>query len=366
MRTIITTVGTSLITNTKQSLQTPNDQTPGREELLNFLTMTGPKKATAETNSLSRLLRDADRLVLLHSATEEGLLCAELLGVFYSREGHAVEMKNVPDLTYDRKAFRNQGLRSFVSVLVDTINQERRQGREVCINATGGFKAETAYAATIGQLYGAPVFYIYEAFDDIVELPPAPITWDYGVILRYEPIIEWMEQELERGEWPSGRELDRRLEAHREQGGDPSDLKLKLLVIREEGVAYLSPMGQAIYRQYLEMARSAPQVPVFLSAVARKAYQAAEGEARSEFDRLLRKLQIPELRYAGSEPMAGDCYVFPRDRRNERFVYYQEADGSLRVCEVFQRHEDYEKLRERSVRQVQYTGFKHWTPGLQV
>jgi hypothetical protein len=45
----------------------------------------------------------------------------------------------------------------------------------VGIAATGGFKAEIAIANLVGALLGAPVYYIYEQFNQLIKLEPIPI-----------------------------------------------------------------------------------------------------------------------------------------------------------------------------------------------
>lgn len=51
-----------------------------------------------------------------------------------------------------------RGLRSLVATLIDQIRQEKKQVREVLINATGGFNAEIAYATLVGLLFDVPVY----------------------------------------------------------------------------------------------------------------------------------------------------------------------------------------------------------------
>jgi len=92
-----------------------------------------------------------------------------------------------------------RGLRSLVATLISLIRKERAGGREVLVNATGGFKAEIAYATLVGLLFDVPVYYIHEAFQDIIEMPPTPIGWDN---LRKGEIGGGLSQKI--GDWESG------------------------------------------------------------------------------------------------------------------------------------------------------------------
>lgn len=70
--------------------------------------------------------------------------------------------------------------------MAKVVRQHKQQGQQVIINATGGFKAEIAYAVLIGQLFDVPVYYIHEMFRDIIEILPLPIQWDFSLLVNYE------------------------------------------------------------------------------------------------------------------------------------------------------------------------------------
>ncbi|MCL4513810.1 MAG: putative CRISPR-associated protein, partial [Candidatus Eremiobacteraeota bacterium] len=166
-RVIITTVGTSLLGNIKRDrkLEKPTDQ-----DLSNYLRHTNPVEASAETNSLSRLLVEGNEIVLVHSETDEGKQCAEMLGKHFESSGYKVTLHKVRYLSYAESQFKMRGLCSLVGDLCELIRQEQKAGKEICINATGGFKAEIAYSTLVGLLFDIPVYYIHDAFHDIIEM----------------------------------------------------------------------------------------------------------------------------------------------------------------------------------------------------
>lgn len=133
----LTTVGTSLLGNLERA-------SIGKEDLsavLEFL-RADPAKASAETNSLLRLLKKGDRVELLHSDTADGRWCAERVAAYLREQGLPAELFAVKGLAYEARGFVDYGLRQFVQLLAERIREVHRQGHQAAINATGGFKAE--------------------------------------------------------------------------------------------------------------------------------------------------------------------------------------------------------------------------------
>lgn len=347
VRTILTTVGTSLLTNAKRDLKV---EQPDEQQLSNYIRHTSAEKASAETNSLSRLLQPGDHIVLLHSQTEESKRCAETLRRHYEGQGYKVSLREVPDLTYAESRFKMRGLRSLVATLIDLIRSEKRQGREVVVNATGGFKAEIAYATLVGLLFDVPVYYIHEAFREIIEMPPTPVSWDYSLLAEHEEFFEWISADLRQTA-----EVDAWL---RKLPGE-----IRLLLVEEEGFTLLSPAGEAFYEAYRDRLEQAQPVPILLSKAAWQTYESSEPSLRQLFDRELKKMWLRELRISCADRVRNcDCLVFPKGHRDVRVFFYEHGDGSIRVCELA-RHSDqsYERLIERGVRRKDYQDFQPWS-----
>lgn len=346
MRTVLVTVGTSLLTNAQKSLQ---KQKLSDHEIVNYLGRTDPVQASAETNSLSRILQEGDKLIFLHSQTEEGKFCTEALRKYYRGRGYQTESQEIPDLTYKESRFKMRGLRSLVATLIDLIRRERQAQRQVLINATGGFKAEIAYAAVVGLLFDVPVYYIHEAFRDIIQMPPTPIGWDYSLIAEYEEFFEWLSEDLR-----TTAEVDARLRTLSRSE------ELHLLLVDEEGYTFLSPTGEAFYEAYKARLEQTERTPVWLSAAAWRTYEQAPPEVKALFDRALRKLRLKELRRSGSDQLRNsDCLVFPKGRRDERLFYFEDDESEVRVCELT-RHSDgsYERAIRAGVKRGNYGGWR--------
>lgn len=348
MRTIVTTVGTSLLNNAKRDLG-PNAAQPTEPQLANYLRHTEARTASAETNSLSRLLQEGDFIAFLCSHTEEGKRCADALSRHYASANRQSRVIEVADLTYSESRFKMRGLRSLVAKLIEVIRDERRKQRSVVVNATGGFKAEIAYATVVGLLFDVPVYYIHEAFNDIIEMPPTPISWDYSLLADFDEFFQWLAEDYR----PSS-EAEARLKAL------PSEVHL--LLAEEDGFTFLSPVGEAFYESFHARLDAERGVPILLSSQARATYERTSPEIRRSFDRTLQKLRLPELRRSNADRVHNsDCLVFPKGHRPERIFFFEGSEGRVHVCEV-SRHNDqsYERLLTAGVHRKQYTQFSAW------
>jgi putative CRISPR-associated protein (TIGR02619 family) len=349
MKVILTTVGASLITNAMQALNKRKEELTD-SILQDYISNTPPERASAETNSLCRLLDDECKLIFLYSHTPEGQLCADVHSRYYKKQGYVTECREIPDLTYTESRFKMWGLRSLVATLVELIRKERSKGNEVQINATGGFKAEIAYATLVGLLFNVRVYYMHELFRDIIELPPVPVTWDYSMLVEYEDFFAWLHEEV-----PEQHEVKKRMPA--------IPAFIGFFLCEEDGLCYLSPAGEAFYEAYRERLFQASAVPLHFSGIARRKYNAMEESERREFRQLLTRLCVPEIRWAKSGQVSNsDCMVYPRGNRRERIFYYVK-DDKIYVCDLACHGKDYERLLGKGVWQRKYNDFASVTPG---
>ncbi len=343
-RTILSTVGTSLTSNAAKEIGP--EKSRDRQALARYLQEKPPQSASAETNALSRIIQPEDKLVFLHSHTDVGRLCAETLCGFFKKAGHQAEPLEITDLDYTESRFKMRGLLSLVAAMIRTINAERKAGREVIINATGGFKAEIAYATLVGLLFDVPVYYIHEAFKDIIAMPPTPIAWDMRLIDEHEEFFDWITQEMR-----TVREADQRLKTLPQE--------IHLLIEEEDGFCMLSPTGEAFFEAYRSHVEALPEGVVLLSSVARKTLAQADPNTQAVMRRTLRKMASPALRRTGSGQVhASDCMVYPKGHRKERIFYY-ELEDKVYVCELAG-HEDqsYERQMEDGVCRNDYRDFE--------
>lgn len=362
MRTIISTVGKSLLGNASRKLQ---DNNLDIKKLTNFLRHGDDIKSSAESNSLSRLTENGDKLIFLHSSTEEGRLCAKSLVSYYANKGFETEEIEIEDLDYEESQFKMRGLRFLVENIIEIIENERGKNRKVLINATGGFKAEIAYATMIGLLLKVPVYYIHEVFNDIIEMPPSPINWDFSFIAEFEDFFNWINKDLRKTD-----EVDNKLNDIKNKLKSNYTLKnkgvndIRMLLAEEEGYTMLSPTGQTYFKSYKSYLYSAEKTDLLISDKARKQLKSLEPAITSEFKNIFKKLTVRELWSASAAHKKGDCLVYPQGHKNERiFLYDNSVDNEIYICELTRHSDDsYENMLESGVWFEDYNNFSELSP----
>lgn len=175
MKTIIMTVGTSLLTNPDRDLtekrpwvgqKTIGDRTTAVE----WMNTTALELISAETNTIWRLdINPNDEILLLHSATPSGLECAEVLKEFLDKKLNQkkIYLHPLPGINYDADE-SEPALQRMSELLKQLIKTAKG---EVTLAATGGFKAQTMIMGLIGNALFVPVCYIHEEFKGLIYLP---------------------------------------------------------------------------------------------------------------------------------------------------------------------------------------------------
>ncbi len=322
---ILTTVGTSLLANARREGWAQD------KEILAFLER-DPKKASAEMNALLRIWQKGDEVVWLHSDTEEGARAAALLERFWQQQGVPCRRVRIAGLAYEAQGFADYGLKNFVRTLAGEVRKAARRQQEVIINATGGFKAEIAYATALGLVFKVPVCYIHEMFQEIVTLPPSPFGWDNALIAWDEGFFDWIDAEPR----PTAEVRSRAARM-----GEEVEV---LLEDTPDGYTMLSPLGQAYYEAFKAQLEQAQSVPIYFSPKARRTWEDLEPAAKERYRRVLERLRLPN-RTSQSEFKSGggDALGFPKGPVDER-VFYAEKEGALYVFALTHHGAEYDRL----------------------
>ena len=206
--TLICTVGTSLLNNLK------HDEEPFKKvheaknwnqlSLLLLQQMNSARVCGAEINSITsicnkNLLTVRIRLIFLVSDTEDGRNTGEILKLYYENSSNPMQFESVEVRVLeglrddDVKAFKQVGLKNLVRQIS---NEVRKFSPEViAINATGGYKAQISFAGMVGQALEIPVYYLFEKFSEVIDLPPQPISLDLAFWLNNYLLFEQLETE---------------------------------------------------------------------------------------------------------------------------------------------------------------------------
>ncbi|MGJ8455795.1 putative CRISPR-associated protein [Pseudothermotoga sp. U03pept] len=209
--TLICTVGASLITNANRNDASDELKKVFSEyQLGNLAEVTrviknikNPKEKQwgAEINSVASLLEkgylDArQKIFLLVSDTPQGEMVGNILKEFFLENQNDMDFKSAKVIKIEklndknRYEFRTQGLRNLVREMA---NCARENANRAVINATGGYKATIAYATLLGQVLNLPVYYLFEGFDEIIQLLPLPVSFDSKTYKNHSKIFAALE-----------------------------------------------------------------------------------------------------------------------------------------------------------------------------
>ncbi|AFZ59584.1 putative CRISPR-associated protein [Anabaena cylindrica FACHB-243] len=219
-RLVISTVGTSLLTNQidreyedgyyKRLRDTANctseevkkyhedvadiieELKERAEEKLNSNDIDKIREASAELNGIYGLYTDqinqAEKDIhwLIASDTAQDKVTTEILKSFLTEQGLSIS-DYIPKgfSTISDEAF-TQGIDELLNWFEDTIPGYQDSGYEIYFNLVGGFKAIQGFANTIGMFYADKITYIFEGSSELITIPRLPIKIDTKVIKPVE------------------------------------------------------------------------------------------------------------------------------------------------------------------------------------
>lgn len=209
------------------------------------------RRVGAEINSITSIQRlyapELKEIIFLVSDTEEGKNIGEILCNHYEHQNIKSRYIVIVGLqSTDHKLFRQKGLINLVQEMFNAIKNLQNKGYTVGVNATGGYKAQIAFAVLLGQALKVKVFYRFEDFNEVITLPPLPVNFDFGAWLKYYEILTLAHNEttIDAGRIPFN-----------------SDEELQVLFEREGKKASLSYTGIIFYETFKEYIRTEVNLP---------------------------------------------------------------------------------------------------------
>lgn len=222
-RLVISTVGTSLLTNQidndceadwyscledaanqtqKQIESEPNvasiiqDLKERAEKQLDEANTIKIREASAELNGIYGLYDDQlekgklDHHVLITTDTAQGQVTAKIVETFLRKQKISAEVYTPEKLsTANNKAF-NQGIDNLLDWLDRRVKEDKKKNYEVYFNLVGGFKALQGCMNTMGMFYADKIIYVFEgASSNLITIPRLPITVDYSRLTDHVPTI---------------------------------------------------------------------------------------------------------------------------------------------------------------------------------
>lgn len=230
-RLVISTVGTSLLTNQIDSKSKSQSKWSSRlqdtanltekeikkgsdiEEIIQELKQRAEnklekantieiKEASAELNGIYGLYEDQlengklDHHLLITTDTAQGQVTANIVNFFLLKQktkkrlSLEVEVHTPENFSTANNKVFNQGIDDLLDWLDKRVKEYKEQKYEIYFNLVGGFKALQGCMNTIGMFYADKIIYVFEgASSNLITIPRLPITVDYSRLTDHVPTL---------------------------------------------------------------------------------------------------------------------------------------------------------------------------------
>ncbi|MEB3148182.1 MAG: putative CRISPR-associated protein [Sphaerospermopsis kisseleviana] len=227
-RLVISTVGTSLLTNqidreyedgyykrlrdtancTSEEIEKYHEDVADiikelkerAEEKLNSKDIDELCEASAELNGIYGLYEQeiergkSDTHLLITTDTAQGLVTAELVEKFLKNEGlNTTSTYFTPGFSLNNSINFAEGIAKLFTYLQQMISSSKNSKYTVCFNLVGSFKAIQGYFNTIGMFYADEIIYIFEGSNEIIKIPKLPVQVDKSMIEPYKVQLAMMD-----------------------------------------------------------------------------------------------------------------------------------------------------------------------------
>ena len=146
------------------------------------------RQASAELNGIygiygGQLPTDSqDEHYLICTDTAQGQKTGGLIKEFLESQGFTVSVVTPSQLSTQDPGSFTEGTKVLIKWLEDNVQWRRDSGYRVIFNLVGGFKSLQGYMQTFGTFYADETVYIFERSSDLIKIPRLPIQIDNTVI----------------------------------------------------------------------------------------------------------------------------------------------------------------------------------------
>lgn len=197
---IITTVGVSVVTNylrakgrsTSEFIEQSNqifentkwvefksDYCDFKNSIIDFNQQIS-KKTSAEIKTILLLKEkfEIDNIYLVHTDTIGGKFAAEILKeIFDNNNYNVVDYKKIDGINFDNaEDFQKIGFSKLIEYIDD------KKTKNTALNISGGYKALIPFLTIYAQISSLPIYYVYEDSDNLIEINPTPLKFDWAII----------------------------------------------------------------------------------------------------------------------------------------------------------------------------------------
>ena len=335
---IITTVGTSLVTNllykdsnVKDLFQILKQQDYNQRKefqneygrLLSLLKKQNfDEKTSAEIKSIINIQKSDNfnflEIELIATDTLLSPLCSEALKFILESNIDDIDVKFserniIKDLQVSNFKRYKKGLINLINRLND-FTYDGTYTKDLLLNITGGFKGVIPYMTLYGQINNIPLFYIFEFTNSLIEIPQLPITLDKTIFDKY-----WQEF------YKVSKDMVEKDKLSKQFIQDT-----KNLIEIEDGYVYINALGKILWDSY--------QKDHFFFYSTDEVYQ----EIKKQKDILsILSSKFKDIVDSKTETK-GDHKVYD-DGNNPNRIFYFRENGDFYIYKTFQNHDIYEK-----------------------
>ncbi len=257
MKTIITTVGTSIFLNYQKTSNAIDDKIKDLElksykewktyemdiqKIKNLLNEWINDNSSAELKSILKLkdLYNEIRVQLITTDTILSPLAAQIIQKYLNAKNIECEFSEENDIikglqVSDRKTFEKDGIVNLVERAHKIIKDCYYEN--VIFNITAGYKAVIPYMTIMAQINNIAIFYIFEDTDDLIKIPQAPLSINWQMFEKYANLLSLLERGIEKN-WQ---------QIKREQN---IDADFSSCIWEEDDMAELNAIGKIFWQVY--------------------------------------------------------------------------------------------------------------------
>ncbi|MEH2411427.1 putative CRISPR-associated protein [Nostoc sp.] len=151
------------------------------------------KEASAELNGIYSLYNDKvdngklDYHWLITTDTAQGQITAKIIKDFLNKKVNCIEVYTPYQLSAENTTKFTQGIDDLIDWLSKRYKEAKKDGYDIYFNLVGGFKAIQGCMNTIGMFYADKIIYVFEGSSShLITIPRLPITIDYERIKKHE------------------------------------------------------------------------------------------------------------------------------------------------------------------------------------
>lgn len=158
------------------------------------------REASAELNGIYGLYDNnleqgkADTHLLITTDTAQGLVASELVETFLKNQGVMnTNTYYTPGFSLNESTTFAEGIANLFNYVQEVILSSKKTQQTICFNLVGSFKAIQGYFNTIGMFYADEIIYVFEGSQEIIKIPKLPVQVDKSDIEPYKVQLAMMD-----------------------------------------------------------------------------------------------------------------------------------------------------------------------------